>query len=214
MTSRGRGLRDRRPTSLLFVAIDHRSKYRSAMRASVLLLATVVACGGPVATAVAPSNRGAGNLTSQLVTVDWMNREYKLFEKSFAFKGGRYADTETVMQVSSPVYLDVTGDGVKDTLLPLQVAEAETALERGNPRFHSFLVFTIVNGEVVHLGELPMMTCGPLRAEVEGEWLRITSTRQGNVEDMCGGREHSKRYRWHETWFVNEDSDEVEKKLL
>ena len=174
----------------------------------------MAACGGPAATAVSPTNLGAANPPSQFAAVDWANREYKIFMATqsfatFAFKGGRYADSENVLQVASPVYLDVTGDGVDDALLPLQIDEAETALERGSPRFHSFLVFTIVNGEVVHLGELPMMTCGPLRAEVEGEWLRITSTRRGKPEDMCGGPERFERYRWHGTWFVNRDNDEV-----
>ncbi|MBZ0238400.1 MAG: hypothetical protein K8M05_39170, partial [Deltaproteobacteria bacterium] len=136
------------------------------MRALVLPLASLLACGGPAVVA-APS----------LARVSWMDRAYALFERSFTFQRGRYADSERVLTLAAPLYLDVTGDGAVDALVPLQIDEAETATEQGNPRFHTFLVHTVVDGAVVHLGELPLMTCGPLRAELEDGWLRITSTR-------------------------------------
>jgi hypothetical protein len=142
-----------------------------------------------------------------------MDREYTLFGKSFTFKGGKYADSETVLRLVPPTYVDVTGDGAADALLPLQIDEAETAVERGNPRLHSFVVLTSANRQVVQLGELPPMTCGPLRAEVERGWLRITSTRQGTPGDMCGGPATTVRYRWVGTWFVTEEGEEIERNL-
>lgn len=185
-----------------------------AMRALLSPLAFLLACGGPDAVVASPpSNVTAASPPSPLFTVNWMDREYSLFERSFTFQRGRYADSERVLQVAPPLYLDVTADGATDALVPLQIDEAETAVEQGNPRFHSFLVHTVVDGAVVHLGELPPMTCGPLRADVEGAWLRITSTRRGRPDDMCGGPARSRRYRWSGTWFVNEDGDEVDRRL-
>jgi hypothetical protein len=166
-----------------------------------------------VASNVAPNNVATSDPSSELARVDWLNRPYRIFEGSFGFSNGSYTDSERVLHVAPPVYLDVTGDGVIDALVPLQIDEAETAIERGNPRFHAFLVFSIVNANVVHLGELPMMTCGPLRAELDGDWLRITSTRRGQPDDMCGGTPESRRYRWNGTWFVDEEGVEAERKL-
>jgi hypothetical protein len=180
-----------------------------AMRASALTLAIVAACGGPAAPA-APSNVAGAD---PLQAVNWMDREYKLFGKSFKFTSGKYADSETVLRIVEPTYLDVTGDGAADALLPLQIDEAETAREQGNPRFHSFLVLTSADRQIVQLGELPPMTCGPLRAELELGWLSITSTRRGTPGDMCGGPPTTMRYRWDGTWFVNEEGDEIERNL-
>lgn len=148
-----------------------------------------------------------------LETVSWMDREYVLYERTFAFRGGKYADSQRELLVAPPIYLDVTGDGAVEALVPLQIDEAETAIEQGQPRFHSFIVHTVVDGAVVHLGELPVMTCGPLRAEVDGGWLRVTSTRSGGPDDMCGGREAERRYRWTGTWFVMGDGDEIETRI-
>jgi hypothetical protein len=184
------------------------------MRVLIVPLVALVSCGGRSPMAAPPSNTTAAHPPSLLATVNWMDREYSLFERSFAFHGGRYADSELVLQIAPPLYLDVTGDGAVEALLPLQIDEAETAVEQGNPRFHSFIVHTVEHGAVVQLGELPMMTCGPLRIDVAGAWLRVTSTRRGRPDDMCGRLEHTRRYRWNGTWFVNDDGDEVERRLL
>jgi hypothetical protein len=183
------------------------------MRILTLTIVPLVACG----TSAVPRSDVRSKPSAKLVEVDWMNRDYKplAFEgrfPTFTFKNGRYADTEIELQLEAPTYLDVNGDGARDALLPLQLDEAETASEQGNPRFHTFLVFTMVNGELVHLGDLPIETCGPLRATLDGEWLVVRTTRRGSPEDMCGVPERVSRYRWNGSWFVKQDGDELDGK--
>jgi hypothetical protein len=186
------------------------------MRASLLALATLTACGGPAATtAHAPSVNATAPEPPPPSSdeVSWMDRTYELFARKVSFKGGRYADSEQELELAPPTYLDVNGDGVKDALLPLKIGEAATAAEQGNPTFHTFLVFIKVDGELVHRGELPTMVCGPLRAELEGEWLHVTPTRSATPGGMCSAASDGERYRWNGTWFESADGDEVEPRL-
>jgi hypothetical protein len=116
-------------------------------------------------------------------------------------------DSYELFRLGSPVYADVTGDGVEEALLPLTLDQSAY----GSPSLPNVVVLA---GDADHqrvLGHITLEECDPAGIEVRRGWIYVTvpydSTGGG---DCTGSLQLEHKVRWDGTQLVDVDGEPLD----
>jgi hypothetical protein len=207
---------------------DRRAGGGGQERVAMASRAAALGCGALLAAcgaggARAPSapvdnlDRPAANAAT-LRDVDWHNArlntaapdltpQWRQFVDGRAELGRVDDDSYELFRLGSPVYADVTGDGVEEALLPLTLDQSAY----GSPSLPNVVVLA---GDADHqrvLGHITLEECDPAGIEVRRGWIYVTvpydSTGGG---DCTGSLQLEHKVRWDGTQLVDVDGEPLD----